>query len=78
MDFITAPRGKLIKLIYELAEENEALKTQLAELQERLGRKLGKDEEKSDKKQVPSLFSKDGVRTVGNATRRRLILPTVL
>lgn len=32
MDFLTAPRGELIKLIYELIEENKALRSQIAEI----------------------------------------------
>lgn len=36
MDFLAAPRGELIKLIYELLGENQALRTQIAELKAHL------------------------------------------
>ena len=39
-DLLSAPRGELLKLIYELIEKNQALKTQIAELQKRLGEKI--------------------------------------
>lgn len=38
-DLLTAPRGELLKLVYDLIEENQALKAQIAELQKRLGEK---------------------------------------
>ncbi len=38
-DLLSAPRGELLKLIYNLIEENQALKAQIAELQKRLGEK---------------------------------------
>lgn len=39
MDFLSAPRGDLIRLIYDLIDEKNALKAQIAELRERLGEK---------------------------------------
>lgn len=38
-DLSSAPRGELLKLIFDLIEENQALKAQIAELQKRLGDK---------------------------------------
>lgn len=35
-DLLTAPRSELVKLIYDLIDENQSLKTQIAELQEKL------------------------------------------
>ena len=46
-DFLTAPRGELISLIYELIEENKALRSQIVELQ------TGKKESAQEKKPPP-------------------------
>ena len=35
-DLLSAPRRELLKLVYELIEENQTLKIRLAELQEKL------------------------------------------
>lgn len=83
-DLLTAPRGELLKLIYELIDENQALKIRLTKLQEenqRLGEKfknMGKSEKPSfvkpnvkKKKKDLSLRKK---REVGFA--RKLDLPT--
>ncbi len=35
-DLLTAPRAELVKLIYDLIDENQSLKSQIAELQEKL------------------------------------------
>ena len=39
MDLLSAPRGELLRLVYELIDENQSLKTQIAELRSRLSEK---------------------------------------
>jgi len=50
MEFLTAPREDLIRLIYDLIEENKFLKTQIAEL------KADKETPKQDEKKQPPFF----------------------
>lgn len=56
-DLLTAPRGELLKLIYELIEENQTLKVRISELQEKL---KTKDERKG--KQTIPFFVKPSVK----------------
>lgn len=55
MDLIKAPRGELLKLVYELIDENQALKAQIAELREQLGNR------KPDSKTLPD-FVKPNIK----------------
>jgi transposase len=57
-DLLNAPRGELLKLIYELIETNQALKTRIAELEDKL--KI-KDEGSKGKASIP-LFIKASVK----------------
>lgn len=57
-DLLSAPRGELLKPIYELIEENQALKTQNAELQAKINRLL----ESKDRKKTPPSFVKPNVK----------------
>lgn len=43
MDFLSAPRSELIHLVYDLIDENRALKSQIAELKSRLEKQGPKD-----------------------------------
>lgn len=58
-DFLTAPRGDLIRLVYDLIDENNALKAQNAELQVKIEKFL---KEKDDKKKIPPSFVKPNVK----------------
>jgi transposase len=62
-DFLTAPRGELISLIYELIEENKALRSQIVELQ--AGKK-----EPAQEKQAPS-FVKANVKRKRKKQRKQ-------
>ena len=59
-DLLSAPRGELLKLIYELIEANQALKAQVAELREE-DQKL-KDGFKGKQGKNPPLFVKPSVK----------------
>ena len=56
-DFLTAPRGDLIRLIYDLIDENNALKSQIAELRAQIKKQGHSD----TGKQVPD-FVKPNVK----------------
>ena len=56
MDFLSAPREELIRLVYDLVDQNKALKAQIAELKGRMGNPLSKE-----KNSVPS-FVKPSVK----------------
>jgi len=56
-DLLSAPRGELLKLIYELIEENQVLKARIVELEEKLKTKG----ESKDKPNTP-LFIKASVK----------------
>lgn len=64
-DLLTAPRGELLRLIYELIDENQALKSQIAELRSRLS-------EKSDgKTRIPPSFIKPNKKKKTPKLRRK-------
>lgn len=64
MDFLTAPRGELLKLIYELIDENKALRIQIAEL------KAHKDTgDPQNQKQLPA-FVKASVKKKRHTKRK--------
>lgn len=67
MDLITAPRGELLRLVYELIEENESLRAQLAELQEKLGKNKGED----DKDKIPSFVKPNRPKKEAPKKRKR-------
>lgn len=64
-DLFTAPRGELLKLIYELIEKNQALKVMIAELEEKL-----KEREEIKKPKVP-LFVKPSVKKKKKKAERK-------
>jgi len=64
MDLLSAPRGELLRLIYELIEENEALKAQIAELRSRL------KDQKLEKSALPS-FVKPKVKKREKVERKK-------
>lgn len=55
-DLLTAPRGELLKLIYELIEKNQVLRVRITELEEKL-----KEKEEVNQPKVP-LFVKPSVK----------------
>lgn len=65
MDFLTAPRSELIRLIYDLIDENKALKTQLMELKARVEKQGPKEQEKQ-----PPVFVKPNVKTKQKKKRK--------
>lgn len=69
-DFLTAPRGDLIRLIYDLIDENSALKTQIAEL-----KALVKKQGPSDIEGQTSSFIKPNVKKKKrkNIRKKRLV-----
>ena len=67
MDLITAPRGELLRLVYELIEENEGLKAQLAELQE----KLGKNKGGNGKSEMPSFVKPNRPKRKASKKRKK-------
>lgn len=68
MDFLTAPRGDLIRLIYDLIDQNNLLKAQLAEVKARLGQKETSKEKSGN--DLPS-FVKPNVRKRKKKTVRK-------
>lgn len=64
MEFLTAPRGDLIRLIYDLIEENKFLKAQIAEL------KAEKGTPKQDEKKQPPPFIKANVKKKSKKKRK--------
>lgn len=78
-DLLTAPRGELLKLIYELIEKNQALKIRITELEEKL-----KEKEETKKPKVPLIVKPSVKKTRKKKARakrehgyaRRLDIPT--
>ena len=60
-DLLSAQRGELLKLVYELIEENQALKTQVAELREENQKLKENFKDKGGKERSP-LFVKPSVK----------------
>lgn len=65
MDFLTAPRAELIRLIYDLIDENKALKIQIVELRARVDKQRPKEQEK----QIPP-FVKPNIKTKDKKKRK--------
>lgn len=76
-DLLTAPRAELVKLIYDLIDENQVLKIKITELQEKLLEKnpLGKTKRPPDfvKPNIPSKHHKErNKRSVGYARKNEM------
>lgn len=67
-DLLTAPRGELLKLVYELIEANQALKVQVIELREENQKLKESFKDKEGKGKVP-LFVKPSVKKKGKKIR---------
>lgn len=65
MDFLSAPRSELIRLIYDLIDENRALRSQIVELKARLEKQGPKEQEK----QSP-VFVKPNIKTKRKKKRK--------
>ena len=71
-DILSAPRGDLIKLIYDLVEQNNGLRIQIRSLTSeiaKLKKELKKQENTSDKK--PPSFVKENIRRKKKKTKRK-------
>lgn len=67
MDLLFAPRGELLRLVYELLDENQALKTQIAELRARLSEK---DDDKG-RKTLPSFVKLNKKKRISKERQKR-------